>query len=370
MSDATRTEPESPAPPQPQTEHHWHLSRRGWTVLLSLVVVVVLSVVGGLVRVPYVAVGPGPTHDTLGDVNGTPVVQVVGQQTYPTSGQLRMTTVSVNHDVTLFGALGLWVSGRWALAPREDFFPPGKTEEDIERENTRMFQDSESAAEVAALRHLGYPIKVLAQELTKDAPADQVLEPGDRLIVVNGKKITAQEDVRAALQGTTPGQTISITYQHENGPERTGTITLGRASDFDPDDRRAEGFMGLSAGERADVPFQTKIELEDVGGPSAGLVFALAIVDRLTPGELEGGRTVAGTGEIDVRGNVMPIGGIEFKLVAAREAGATEFLVPKDNCAAAKGEVPDGLRLIRVENLAGAVRALEDLSAGRDVQTC
>jgi PDZ domain-containing protein len=369
VSDVTSTETQSPTQPAPDRGHQWHLSRRGWTVLLSVAVVVILSVLGGLVRVPYVAVGPGPTYDTLGEIDGSPIVQIVGKETYPTSGQLRMTTVSVEHDITLFSALGLWGSGRWALAPREEFFPPGKTEDDIERENTKMFQDSQSDAEVAALRHLKQPIKVLAQEITKDAPADQLLEPGDRLIVVNGTRIAVQEDVRRALQGTTPGQTISITYRHEEGPEQTGTITLAKASDFGADDR-TEGFMGLAPVDRADVPFETKIELQDVGGPSAGLIFALAIVDRLEPGELGGGQTVAGTGAIDVKGNVMPIGGIEFKLVAAREAGATVFLVPKDNCAVAKGDVPDGLRLIKVENLDGAVRALEDLSAGRDVPTC
>jgi PDZ domain-containing protein len=88
------------------------LSRRGWTVLVSFLVVVVLALVGGLVRVPYVALGPGPTYDTLGSVEGTPVVQVTGEPTYPTSGQLRMTTVSVSDDVTLFGAAALWISGR------------------------------------------------------------------------------------------------------------------------------------------------------------------------------------------------------------------------------------------------------------------
>lgn len=349
---------------------HWRLSRRGWTVLISFVVFVVLALVGGFVRVPYVALGPGPTYDTLGSVEGTPIVQVSGERTYPTSGQLRMTTVAVADDVTLFGAVALWVSGRHALAPREDYFRPGETEEDVERENKKMFQDSQSNAEVAALRYLGYPVKVLVQEITSGAPADNVIMPGDRLLVVNGKKITAQEDVRAALAGTAPSQTISVTLQREGQPEQTVSITLGRASDFNPDDQRSEGFMGLSPVDRADVPFQTTITLEDVGGPSAGLVFALAIVDRLTPGELEAGQSVAGTGEIDVKGNVTPIGGIPFKMVAAREAGATSFLVPAANCPEALERVPDGLRLIKVDTLSTAVRALEDMHAGRPVPSC
>jgi PDZ domain-containing protein len=332
--------------------------------------VVVLALVGGLVRVPYVALGPGPTYDTLGSVEGTPVVQVTGEPTYPTSGQLRMTTVSVSDDVTLFGAAALWISGRYALAPREDYFKPGETEEDVERQNKKMFQDSQSNAEVAALRYLGYPVKVLVQEITKGAPADNVIAPGDRLLVVNGTKITSQEDVRAALMGTMPGQQVMVTVQHEDQPERTVPITLGRAGDFNPDDQRSEGFMGMLPVDRADVPFRTTITLQDVGGPSAGLIFALAIVDRLTPGELEAGQSVAGTGEIDVKGNITPIGGIPFKMVAAREAGATTFLVPAANCAEAMERVPDGLRLIKVDTLSTAVRALEDMPAGRPVPSC
>jgi PDZ domain-containing protein len=339
-------------------------------VLLSFLVVIALGLVGAFVQVPYVALGPGPTYNTLGDIDGTQIVQIAGQETFATDGQLRMTTVSVDDHVTLFGAAALWASGRYALAPREEYIRPGQTEQQVEQENKKMFQDSQSNAEVAALRYLGYPVKVLVQEVTTKAPADGVVAPGDRLLEVNGKKIAAQEDVRTALQGTTPGQTIPVTFQHESEAPRNGTITLGKASDFDPDDHRTEGFMGLSPIDRADVPFKTTIHLQDVGGPSAGLIFALSIVDKLTPGELENGATIAGTGEIDVKGNVAPIGGIPFKMVAAREAGATTFLVPADNCAEAKEKVPDGLRLIKVDTLTSAVHALEDVQAGRPVPSC
>lgn len=372
MSDSTSTPTLPPAPsadPVPDRAH-WRLSRRGWTVLLSFVIVVVLALAGAFVPVPYVALGPGPTYNTLGQLKDTQIVQIDGKQTYPTSGQLRMTTVSVDDHVTLFGAATLWVSGRFALAPRDEYIQPGETEEEVDQQNKKSFQDSQSNAEVAALRYLGYPVKVLVADVTTKAPADGVVAPGDRLLEVNGHKISVQEDVRPSLAGTTPGQTISVTYQHDKDAPVTKPLTLGRASDFNPDDQRSEGFMGLSPVDRADVDFTTTIHLQDVGGPSAGLIFALAIVDRLTPGELEAGRTVAGTGEIDVKGNVAPIGGIPFKMVAAREAGATTFLVPAANCAEAKEKVPDGLRLVKVDTLTSAVHALEDLQAGREVSGC
>ena len=339
-------------------------------MLVSFLVVVALALTGGFVRVPYVVVGPGPTYDTLSSINGTPIVDIAGTQTYPTSGQLRMTTVSVEQDITLFSALGRWMNSRYSIAPREDFIPPGKSEQEVEQDNKKMFDESQSNAEVAALRFLKKPIVVIAREITKGAPADQILQPGDQLIVVNGKQITAPEDVRAALQGTKPGSPVTITFQHEKQPQQTASVTLATASDFTKGDNRAEGFLGLAASERADVDFKTTIHLADVGGPSAGLMFALAIVDRLTPGELEAGTPIAGTGTIDTKGNVGSIGGIPFKMVAAREAGATTFLVPADNCVEAKSQTPDGLRLVKVDTLEHAVQALEDLHDNRPVPSC
>jgi PDZ domain-containing protein len=338
--------------------------------VFSFAIAAVLGLLGAVVPVPYVSIGPGPTYDTLGSVDDQAVVQVEGEKTYKTSGQLRMTTVSISDDVTLFRALGLWVSGRSALMPRDEYFGPGQTEDDLQRENKKMFQDSQSDAEVAALRYLHYPVKVVAQEVTRGAPADHVLEPGDRMYALNGHEVKVQEDVRNALKDTSPGQRVEITIQHGDGAKEEKSVELGKASDFDKSDTRKEGFLGLSPVDRADVDFQTTIHLEDVGGPSAGLIFALAIVDKLTPGELENGRTIAGTGEIDVKGNIDVIGGISFKLIAARDAGVTTFLVPAGNCAEAKADVPDGLRLVKVGTLASAVKALEDIDHGRTPPGC
>lgn len=353
----------------PPVNGNKRLTRRGWTVLLSALLVIAFGLTGAFVRVPYVAIGPGPTYDTLGQAGGAPVIQITGQQTYPTAGELRMTTVSLNDQITLFGALGLWASGRYALAPREEYFKPGESDEQVQQENVKEFQDSQSNAEVAALRNplLNYPIKVLAQEVVADSPADKVLAAGDRLLDVNGTRITQEDDVRTALIGTKAGQTIPITFQHGTDAPRTGMLTLAA----NPDPRQPQGFMGLQPIDRADVPFDVKVSLQDVGGPSAGLMFALAIVDRLTPGEMVGaGEHIAGTGEIDEKGKVGPIGGISFKVVGAREAGATVFLTPEQNCAEAAAAVPDGLKLVKVSTLDSALTALADLKAGRPTPSC
>ncbi|MGH3620356.1 MAG: YlbL family protein [Sciscionella sp.] len=340
------------------------LARRTWTLLFSFALVIVLGLLGSFVRVPYVALGPGPTYNTLDKVSGTEVVSVTGKRTYPTGGELRMTTVSLTDDVTLFGALGLWLSGREALAPREVYFQPGQTREQIDRQNVREFKNSQSNADVAALRYLGYPITVVANQVVSGSPAAGSIKPGDELLEVNGKRIRHNEDVVDALKNTKPGQTVTVRLRRGDGQPATERIKLGSHPD------RRQGFLGITPIDHADVNFTVKISLADVGGPSAGLAFALAVVDKLTPGELNGGKPVAGTGEIDDEGNVGEIGGINFKLTAAHEAGAQEFLVPAGNCAEAKASAPDGLRLIKVSTLSGAVSALRDASQGKKVPGC
>ena len=128
--------------------------------------------------------------------------------------------------------------------------------------------------------------------------------------------------------------------------------------------------VGVKVVESYVFPFNVKIRVGDIGGPSAGLMFALGIVDKLTPGNLTGGRFVAGTGEISADGSVGAIGGIQQKMAGARQAGATLFLTPAANCADTAGAVPAGMRLVKVRNLAGAVSALHALEAGRSVPSC
>ncbi len=340
------------------------MSRRSGTLLVGIIVAMVLGMLGGSATVPYVALGPGPTYDTLGAVAGRTVVEVRGEQTFPTAGDLRMTTVSVTDGVTLFGALGLWASGRYALVPRDDIFPPGRTQQQVEQENARAFQDSETAAETAALRYLGYPTVATVERVIGGTPADGVLKPGDELLAVDGQPVATAEQVVDAFADTRPGQQVQVSYQRGAAPPVTATIALGVSND------RPHGFLGIVPGERADVAFEISIRLADVGGPSAGLTFALAIVDKLRPGALTAGAVVAGTGTITPDGRVGSVGGIPFKMVAAREQGATVFLVPAGNCAEAAQHAPDGLVLVRVGTLGDAVRAMGVLQAGGWPTTC
>jgi PDZ domain-containing protein len=328
-----------------------------------MVLIGIFGGLGGTGTVPYVALGPGPTYNTLGDVGGQTVVSIAGHETYPTGGRLNMTTVSVGTDLTLFAALGKWLSGRYALVPREEIFPPDRTEDQVQQEQAQAFQDSETFAETAALAYLKFPLKVVVNRVIAGAPAEGKLQAGDELVAVNGRSLASADQVRDALADTRPGQQVEVRYQR--GPSTaTAVVTLGSRDD------RQSGFLGIEPANHPDVPFDITISLADIGGPSAGLMFALAIVDKLTPGELNGGQFVAGTGEITSDGQVGPIGGIPFKMAAARQAGATVFLVPAGNCVEARQRAPKGLRLVKVETLAGAVDALDALRAGASPPSC
>ncbi|GAA3622942.1 S16 family serine protease [Streptomyces chitinivorans] len=115
---------------------------------------------------------------------------------------------------------------------------------------------------------------------------------------------------------------------------------------------------------------EVELRLADVGGPSAGLVFALGVVDEIDDGDLTGGRTIAGTGTITARGEVGPVGGVPLKTQAAARDGATVFLVPEAECDDARTELPEDLRLVPVTTLEGALNALRALRDGGRVPGC
>ena len=329
---------------------------RSSTFLSAALLAAVLGVLGTGMPVPLVALGPGPTYDTLGDVGGAPVVSIDGLATFPTSGQLNMTTVAVSDRLTFVQMLRAWGSDGRQVVPRSQVFPPGKTDAEVREENTQQFASSESNAELAAMTQLAIPTRVVVGEVVPDSPAASALRVGDELVAVSGRTVGTPASVAEALAGTAPGQNVTVTYRRD-GQEQTADVALASSPD------RTQGLLGV----RPSVEPRSgdiRISLGDIGGPSAGLMFALAVLDKLSPGELTGGRFVAGTGAIDAAGDVSPIGGIPFKMRAARDAGATVFLVPDENCAEAVATAPDGLQLVRVTGLDDAVTQLEALDGG------
>jgi Lon-like protease len=340
------------------------VNRRILTLVVALVPLVAFGVLVSLVTVPYVSLGPGPTFDTLGEVDGKAVVDIEGAEVHPTSGHLNMTTVSQRDGLTLGQALTLWMSGREQLVPRDLVYPPDKTKEEIDEANTTDFRQSEDSAEYAALHYLKYPMSITVENVSDPGPSVGKLQRGDAIDGVNGKPVAKLDEFTALLKNTKPGDTVVIDYRRKNAPPGVATITLGSNPDRD------YGYLGVGVLDAPWAPFSIDFNLANIGGPSAGLMFSLAVVDKLTTGDLNDGKFVAGTGTITGDGEVGSIGGITHKVLAASEAGATVFLVPADNCEEAKTAHEDGVELVKVQNLGQAVDALETLSAGGEPPRC
>ena len=345
------------------------VNRRMVTLLAALAPVVALGVLGTTVRVPFVALGPGPTFNTLGAVDGEPVVQIEGTAVDQTSGNLNMTTVAVRDRLSLFDALALWASGRHGLVPREEVYPPQKSKAEVQEENSAQFARSENSAELAALRYLDMATALELTSVAPDGPAAPVLREGDLLLRVNDVPVGTLVELQDVVGAQAPGTTVQVTYLRD-GVVATAPVVLGTRPATDGEEDQGRGYLGITAKEAPNVPFTIDFNLADIGGPSAGLMFSLAVVDKLSPGALNGGEFVAGTGSIDPNGDVGAIGGIPYKMSAARDAGATIFLVPARNCDEAVANRPDGLELVRVETLAGAIDALAAIDAGEPAPTC
>jgi PDZ domain-containing protein len=340
------------------------VNRRISTLLVALVPIVAFGVLLAMVTVPYVSLGPGPTFNTLGEVEGKQVVDIEGTEVHKTTGQLNMTTVSQRDNLTLGQALTLWMSGREQLVPRDLVYPPDKSKDEIDEANNQEFKQSENSAEYAALGYLKYAQAVTVQNVTKDGASAGKLQEGDAIDGVDGVPVSSLEQFQGIMEKTKPGQEVVLDFRRKNAPPGVATIKLKSNPD------KPHGFLGIGVVEAPWAPFKIDFNLANIGGPSAGLVFSLAVVDKLTTGDLSGNKFVAGTGTIASDGKVGSIGGITHKILAAHEAGATVFLVPADNCDEAKSAHEDGIDLLKVDTLTRAVDSLKALSAGGEAPHC
>lgn len=342
------------------------MSRRALSLLLASLLALALTLSAAVARVPYVALGPGPTYNTVGEVDGTPVLMIEGRRTFPADGHLDLTTVGVQPRLTLAQALRGWFAPDLAVVPRDVVFPPGQTDEQVDQQNTAAMKESQSSAVRAAARQLGLPVaRVGVAELAPDSPARGRLQVGDVLTTVDGTKVRDAAELRRLIGNREPGEPVRIGYTRGGRPGETEIVTRTGGNG----ERRP--VIGVVTEETpVDAPFDVQITLADVGGPSAGLMFTLGILEKLGPESITGGQYIAGTGEISADGSVGPIGGISQKLIAARRKGAVVFLVPEGNCIEAASEPPPGLVLLKVGSLSQALTGLEAVRRGTEPVTC
>jgi len=276
-------------------------------LLTATFVAIAVAAALTFVGLPYVVMSPGPATNILGKVDGKPLLSVDGATTYPTSGTLDFTTVSVDGGpgvrVTVYDLAQAWLSGSQEILPEEQVFPPQQSEEDAQEEGAAEMAGSQSVATATALRALGKTVDetIVIAGVPDDSPSKGVFEADDVLVTVDGDPATSSDAVRAAVQRHEPGDSFPVVVRRD-GKEQTVTARTAESG--------GRTVMGVGLRLDYDLPVDVTLRTGNVGGPSAGLMFSLAIYDALTPGELTGGKNIAGTGTMDDDGSVGAIGGI------------------------------------------------------------
>lgn len=318
----------------------------GALIALGIAVTVLWSV-----ELPYLAFSPGPISDAADAI----VVEEV--DTFPPAGELLMLTI-VSQDVNIFEMLIAGVDPAIDLVRREAVRRAGETDEEYRNRVLQQMDDSNFRSVAAALGYLGYelvPNEVVINDFVEGVPAESVLELGDTIEAINGTPISSISEIGSLLEGFDPGDTLEVTIERGD-QEMTVTVELSER-----EDEPGQPMIGIVAGELTEPPFPVAIQAGDVGGPSAGLMHTVAIVDMLTEGELTKGHVIAGTGTIRPDGTIGSIGGIRQKVVAAEAAGAGHILVPQGNYETALTAERDSIEIVPVATLAEAIGFLESL---------
>lgn len=348
------------------------MNQRLLAAIVATPLVIALAVFALLKPLPYTAYSPGPTIDVLAAPDGKEIIQVSGgEKTYRDDGQLRMTTVSVtpkDSKLNLFRVMGSWLSRSDAVYPYDAIYDDEQTAEEVENEGKVQMVSSQDTAAAVALRALDYdvPSRIEVQLIEPGMPADGALALRDLFVAVNGTELPENGELQKsaklitdAIDSTKPGEDVEFTVLRD-GKRVTVPVTP------EPDDE-GDPRIGISFGEGFVLPFQVSVTIDPrIGGPSAGLMFSLAIYDTLTPGSLTGGGEVAGTGEITSDGTVGRIGGIQQKIAGASKDGAQLFLVPAENCEDAEGAHNGDMRLVKVDTFATGLSAVEAWAKDHD----
>lgn len=346
----------------------WGETSRARVLIVSASSLVVLLGIAFLLPVPFVKMAPGPTFNVIGTVDDKPVISIEGTTTYPTTGSLEMTTVMESGGprggLTFVDAMASWFNAADAVLPRELIYPDEVTGEEVKRRQAAMFSTSESDAVGAALNYLKMPVnkELVVTTVYGESPSDGLLEPTDHILSIDGMKVDQAQQVVEAIRAKPIGTSFAFeVVRRLDGKDETKRVTV--TSEANPDDE-ALPYIGIGVGIYYAPDFSIDFTLKDVGGPSAGLMFTLGLIDKLSPEDLAKGRTIAGTGTITPEGEVGAIGGIRQKLAGARNKGAELFLMPAVHCKEASGHVPDGLTVAAVSSVAEAVTAVEAWTSG------
>ena len=345
---------------------------RARVLVVALVSLLVLLFVALVLPVPFIKLAPGPTFNVIGTVAGKDVISISGARTDPTSGQLDMTTVyekgGPQGGLSFVEAVASWFSSADAVLPQETLYPDNVTSAQVNQYNASMFSLAESDATAAAMNYLHRPltVKVVITSTVAKSPADGKLVAGEQIVSINGTQIHGAQQVADIVRQSPVGTSFDFAVIAPNETTVTHHLVISEATP----QQASKPYIGIGVGDMYDAGFPVHFSLSGIGGPSAGAMFALGLVDKLTPGDLAQGHHIAGTGTISPDGTIGPIGGIRQKLIGASRAGAALFLMPIDHCAEVAGHIPAGLTVVPVHTLSQSVSAVQHWTAGAAVPQC
>ena len=333
-----------------------HAPLVSWRLATAFIALVAMAVILFWVPAPFVVSSPGPTFNVLGSANGEPMIAIEGTdpttgeevqlddaqsasvtaKAQPGQGQLRMVTVSEaggpGNRLNFAQLVGAYFDPHAKIVDYESVYPAGTTQDKVSDAQSAMMRNSQTTSQVAALEYLGWdvPATVTIAGTTEGSNAEGIVQGSLMTVTVERDGVTQDLSFDSiAVSATEPGSKLGI------------YLTV------DPS-----------------LPVDISFNLEGVGGPSAGMMFSLGIIDRLTPGDMTGGKAIAGTGTMSFDGQVGAIGGIQQKLWGAHDDGAQWFLAPAENCSEVVGHVPDGLNVVKVSNLSEAATAVATIAEG------
>lgn len=338
-----------------------------WALVIALSALLAIT----FLPTAYVIQQPGPVYNTLGTVpagdgEDVPLIAIEGAQTYPTSGALDLLTVQIagsrERTPSWFDLAVAWFDPSRAVVPIDSVFPEGQTSEERSEQSAALMTDSQEEATAAALTELGYDVgaSITVFSVGEDAAARGILEAGDVIVAADGEPVADSAQMRDLVQRSEGAPMVLDIVR--DGEERSVTVTPAGATV----NGETVWLIGVTLVTAYDFPIDVTIQLNNVGGPSAGMMFALGIIDTLTPDELNGGLNVAGTGTITADGTVGGIGGIQQKMWGAVDADAEVFLAPTSNCGEVVGHVPSGLEVYAVATLDDALTVLDTVRTGGD----
>ena len=343
-----------------ETPHRARLGCGAAAILLAGLAGMVAAIILAQVTLPYAIMTPGPVTNTLGEAgDGTPLIAVEGAETFPTEGELNFTTVRVGGGPGDETSISDYVSARLSpeatILPVDEVFQRGASRTDIREENQAEMVGSQQEAAAVALRALGYAVRETVTVVGVDEASAFVdlLEEDDVIVAVNAVPTDGAEAIRAEVAKVPVGEPISVSVLRDGEDVTVDGTTI---------DAGGRPVLGIYLSRDFDSDVDVTITAGDVGGPSAGMMFALGIYDVLTEGPLTGGKEVSGTGTITADGQIGPIGGIVQKVVGAKDDGSRYFLAPPGNCDELSGRVPEEIEVFAVATFDDALTAVEGIS--------